>query len=255
MRLLLFAVAMVAAATAHAGTNTAIEIHDTLHGHFVYMKNCVFCHGRRGDGRGDMGLTVKPAPRDFTTGIFKYRSTPSGSLPTDEDLMRVVREGIGDTAMPSFSAIPARDVRAVVQYVKTFSAKWRHSENYAEPIALPPKPEWFNDAQAVVTKASAGKKVFAVSCSPCHGASGDGRGTAANLNDSWGNPIVPRDLARAYIRSGRRLEDIYRVLVTGIDGTPMPSFADSTTPEQRWELVAFIAELRRSSGDGATPLR
>src|SRR3954447_13184720 len=81
--------------TLGAATNIAsVEIHETLQGHFVYMKNCVFCHGARGDGKGEMGLTVKPLPRDFGLGVFKYRSTPSGSLPTDDDLMRTVRTGI-----------------------------------------------------------------------------------------------------------------------------------------------------------------
>ena len=59
---------------AGATNGPMIEIRDTLHGHFVYKKNCAVCHGRRGDGRGEMGLTVKPLPRDFGSGIFKYRT-------------------------------------------------------------------------------------------------------------------------------------------------------------------------------------
>jgi cytochrome c oxidase cbb3-type subunit I/II len=46
-------------------------------------------------------------------------------------------------------------------------------------------------------------------------------------------------------RSGRTLETVYRVLLTGIDGTPMPSFAETMTEEKRWKLVSFIAQLRR----------
>src|SRR5262245_24592379 len=115
----LLAAALFTGAGALAGpTNAPVaEVHDTLHGHFVYMKNCVFCHGRRGDGKGEMGLTVRPLPRDFSSGIFKYRSTPAGSLPTNDDLMRTVREGIPDTAMPAFRALSPRDVQAVIEYV------------------------------------------------------------------------------------------------------------------------------------------
>jgi len=38
-------------------------------------------------------------------------------------------------------------------------------------------------------------------------------------------------------------QDVYRTLTTGMDGTPMPTFADALTPEQRWQLVDFILSL------------
>jgi mono/diheme cytochrome c family protein len=57
--------------------------------------------------------------------------------------------------------------------------------------------------------------------------------------------VTPSDLRQPSLRSGRTLETVYRVLLTGIEGTPMPSFAEALTEEQRWELVAFIGQLRR----------
>jgi mono/diheme cytochrome c family protein len=244
-----FIPSLVALANAAGGTTnvTSLEIRDTLHGHFVYMKNCVFCHGKRGDGKGEMGLTVEPRPRDFGAGVFKYRSTPSGTLPTNEDLTRIVREGIADTAMPIFDKLPARDVEAVIEYIKAFSPKWRRPENYAAPIVVPEKPAWFADAREFAKCAEKGRGFYSLSCAACHGDKGDGFGSVTNLVDSWGHPTPARDLRQPYIRSGKKLEDIYRVLVTGLDGTPMPSFAESTTEEQRWELVAFIEQLRREA--------
>jgi mono/diheme cytochrome c family protein len=245
-RALAAALTMFAHALAGASTNVApVEIHETLQGHFVYMKNCVFCHGKRGDGKGEMGLTIQPPPRDFAAGVFKYRSTPSGSLPTNDDLMRTVREGIPDTAMPSFAALPQRDLQAVVEYVKTFSPRWRQRENYAAPIAIPKRPDWFEDAKDVARRVENGRTLYTVSCAPCHGPKGDGHGIATNLVDSWGNPTPARDLRLPYVRRGRQLEDLYKVLVTGLDGTPMPSFAEGTTETERWELIAFIEQLRR----------
>src|SRR4051812_45072758 len=122
------------------------EIRDTSQGRFVYMQNCVPCHGFRGDGKGEMGLTLKPPPRDFGAGVFKYRSTPSGSLPTNDDLARTVRKGLPDTAMPAFTALSARDVSAVIEYVKTFSTRWRNPQNYAAPVPIAKRPVWFDDA-------------------------------------------------------------------------------------------------------------
>ena len=243
---------LLSCALAGAATNVAsIEIHETLQGHFVYMKNCVFCHGRRGDGKGEMGLTVIPRPRDFGAGVFKYRSTPSGSLPTNDDLARTVREGIADTAMPAFTALPERDLQAVIAYVKTFSPKWRKPEFYAAPVVVPKRPDWFEDAGAFDRHVAEGRKLYAISCAVCHGTKGDGAGSTTNLVDSWGQTTPARDLRQPYVRSGRRLEDVYRVLATGLDGTPMPSFAEGTTEEQRWELVAFIEQLRRNDRKAA----
>ena len=245
-RVLAISLTLFTGAIVNASTNfVSTDAHAALQGHFVYMRNCVFCHGRRGDGKGEMGLGVQPPPRDFGAGVFKYRSTPSGSLPTNDDLMRTVREGLPDTAMPAFAALPQRDVQAVIEYVKTFSMKWRQPENYAAPIAVPKRPDWFDDADEFSRHAESARRLYAVACAPCHGTKGDGLGSVTNLVDSWGNPTPPRDLRLSYIRSGRRLEDIYKVLVTGLDGTPMPSFAEATSAEQRWELVAFIEELRR----------
>jgi len=239
---------MTFASALAAATNIAsIEIHETFQGHFVYMKNCVMCHGPRGDGKGEMGLTVKPPPRDFGLGVFKYRSTPSGSLPTDADLMRTVRNGITDTAMPAFAALPQRDVQAVIDYVKTFSLKWRHAQNYSAPVTIPKRPDWFDDMEELARRAEKGRSFFKVSCAPCHGENGDGHGSVTNLADTAEHPTPARDLRRPYIRSGRELEDIYRVLVTGLDGTPMPSFAEGTTAEQRWEMISFIEQLRREN--------
>lgn len=236
---------MMSMAVIAATNNASVEIRDTLHGHFVYMKNCAVCHGRRGDGRGEMGLTVQPPPRDFAAGVFKYRSTPSGYLPTNEDLKRTIREGIPDTAMPIFNTLPERDVQAVIEYLKTFSPKWRQPGNYAAPVEIPPRPSWFADPPAVEQRVKNGRKFFRAACAGCHGEEGKGGGSVTNLMDAWGNPTPPRDLRKPYIRSGRRLEDLYKVLVTGIDGTPMPSFAEGTSEEQRWELVALIESWRR----------
>ena len=216
-------------------------------GRHVFERNCVVCHGRWGDGRGEMARGMQPKPRRFTSGIFKYRSTPSGFLPTDSDLERTIRNGVGGTSMPAFGGLlNGRDIEAVIETVKAFSSKWDHAENHSLPLILPPAPEWLEEATEMRRHAALGASVFQVNCAPCHGVVGRGDGpAAANLEDDWGQPTPPADLTAPSLHGGPAAEDIYRTLVTGLNGTAMPSFLETTTPEDRWNLIAWILSARR----------
>jgi mono/diheme cytochrome c family protein len=226
----------------------SLNIGLVLQGRTVYQRNCIMCHGQKGDGRGDMGLTVRPRPRNFRDGVFKFRSTPSGFLPTEEDLARTIRLGLSGTAMPSFGALlREREVRAVIEYLKTFSKRWEHAENYCAPVAIPASPAWLSKQESFTAHAAHGKELFAATCAPCHGANADGRGSpVTQLTDAFAEPIAPSDL-REPLRCGNEAPDIYRVLVTGLDGTPMPSFVEGMTDQQRWDVIAYILELRHDS--------
>ena len=92
-------------------------------GKAAYDKYCSQCHGDNGDGEGYATPFVLPKPRDFTTGVFKFRSTGNEFLPTDEDLARVVRLGIPGTSMPAFDHIGEQAISDVVTYIKTFFAE------------------------------------------------------------------------------------------------------------------------------------
>jgi mono/diheme cytochrome c family protein len=215
-------------------------------GRYVYERNCQVCHGRWGDGRGEMAQGMWPRPRKLTAGQFKFRSTPTGALPTDADLERTIRGGIFGTSMPVFHTLSDREVKAVIQYVKTLSPRWRRPENYAAPVSLPAPPEWFGEPAALKTHAASGERLFQQLCAVCHGAAGRGDGPAVEgLEDEQGQPARPADLHQPSIKSGPERGDFYKVLATGLNGTPMPSFLEATTEEERWDLVAYLEQLRR----------
>jgi mono/diheme cytochrome c family protein len=207
----------------------------------LYERFCISCHGPEGDGHGYAAQWLDPMPRDFTSGIFKCRSTPSGTLPTDADLMRTVRVGVYHTYMPPWEVLGDWNLRAVVEYIKTFSPKWKE-EAPGQPIAIPPAPP---DDEASRKRGAA---VWANNqCAKCHGTKGKGDGLSVpTLMDDWGHHIVPFDFTSSDARKcGNTDTDLYRTFMTGVNGTPMPSFADSLKPEEAWDLVHFLHTLRQ----------
>ena len=93
----MLAIGPVAAASAapDLGTDAQRKAGAALYGHY-----CSQCHRDHGDGAGYAAQHLKPRPRNFTTGKFKIRTTPSGALPTTEDLMHLIRRGMPYTSMP-----------------------------------------------------------------------------------------------------------------------------------------------------------
>ena len=108
-----------------AGPVCAQEVGNVQQGKVVYEKYCVLCHGEQGDGKGHFSEATTPVPRDFRQGTFKWRTTPSGSLPTDADLERVLMTGLYGTSMSSFSTTLSHAQRLdVIAYIKTFSPRF-----------------------------------------------------------------------------------------------------------------------------------
>lgn len=219
-------------------------------GRRVFEQHCQVCHGRRGNGRGELARGMIPAPRDFSLGLFKFRSTPSGALPTDDDLFRTIRGGLSGAAMPAFTALGESEIRAVIEHLKTLSSRWTNAANHTPPVVVPPPPPaWRTDPTELPRAVARGKTAFDRLCAACHGPLGDGNGpSAAELQDARGLPCPPRDLRNAPFRRGLDPVDLHRTLVTGLDGTPMPSFAETTDEAQRWDVIAFLIELRAAPG-------
>jgi mono/diheme cytochrome c family protein len=206
----------------------------------LYQKLCAQCHGERGDGQGIAAPRLRPRPRDFTAGKFKIRTTASGALPTDADLLRVVRDGMPYTSMPGWSHLPEAQLGELVGAVKSFSPDFADPAKKPAPIRIPEPPASSPDAVAK------GREVYRrIGCVACHGEAGRGDGSSApTLKDDWGQPIRPADLTQRWtFRGGPTRRDIYRTFTTGMNGTPMPSFAESLSDEERWQLVDYIASL------------
>jgi cytochrome c oxidase cbb3-type subunit 2 len=223
--------------TDELGSLLSVSVHGNL-----YYHACATCHGVNGDGKGPSAYQLDPNPRDLALASFKCRTTPSGSLPTDADIFKAITKGIHGTTMPSWKPLLSeRQIWNLVQYIKTFSTEYRDEEP-EPPITIPEEipvtPESINE----------GKKLYeANKCWECHGHEGKGDGEAApDLEDDFGNRIEPTDFTKGIFRCGGSRTDLYKTIVTGLNGTPMPSYADSIPDDtQRWHLVHYIKSLER----------
>jgi DMSO reductase family type II enzyme heme b subunit len=211
-------------------------------GKALYAEHCAQCHGEEGDGEGVMADLLDPRPRDFRRGIYKIRRTPQGALPTDEDLFRVVASGMPGTSMPAWRGLLRdEEIWQLVDHIETFSpdfADFPAEEQFLLEGRIDASPESLARGAEVYVKAE---------CNKCHGDGGRGNGrSAAELEDEWQHRIYPADLTQPWtLRGGGSVEDLYRTLATGVNGTPMPSFSDAWGSEDLWHLANYVASLGR----------
>ena len=186
----------------------------------LYNVYCAACHGAGGDGQAQAAEALDPPPRDFTRGMYKFRSTPFGTLPTDEDLQLIISRGIPQTWMPGWTEVLSEpQIDDVIVFLKTFLPKDREWKA-GEPIPQAPPME----SGAVDLKS--GEALYLLfDCWTCHGFDGRGKGPASKtLVDYKGRKIVPADMTYFDYKNGSTPAEIRRTLLTGISGTPMPAY-------------------------------
>ena len=208
----------------------------------LYYRYCWGCHGFRGDGGGENGPYLNILPRNFVAATFKCRSTPTGTLPTDDDLYRSLVRGFNNTNMPSWITLTDQQRADLVAFIKTFSPRWA-TEKAGPEIQVPA------ETPLTVPSIQHGKELFTkLECWKCHGPEGRGDGpSASTLTDSNDQPIRPYNFAAgSRFKCGTTNHDLYKIFMTGLDGTPMPSFADVIKPEDAWDLVHYLRTLQIS---------
>jgi DMSO reductase family type II enzyme heme b subunit len=222
---------------------------DANAGKAVYELKCAGCHGVKGDGKGPAAELLLPRPRDFTSGIYKIRTTVN-KTPTDQDIFRIVTEGMPGTSMPAWSVLPEKDRWNLVAYIKAFAG-----DKLKEPAKKVELPKEVGSSEASIKR---GKEMYeAIECHKCHGAEGRADGPSrGELKDEWGNPVPPANLAKRWnFRGGHSRTDIATRIANGVLGTPMPAFLDAVEkPEDVWHLTNFIMALGPDSPRHATLL-
>lgn len=232
----------------------------------VYFTKCVWCHGVDGAGDGPGADRLWPRPRNFNQGTFKIRHTASGELPLfdarkpvpgQNDLFETVTHGLPGSAMPSWEGILTEEQRLqVLSFVTTqlvkdrkFTDKQSETQTVLQLADLKPK------AATDESKKRGSELIVEKKCIECHGLEGRGDGNAFNLKDDWGFSIQPANWHKCWNFRGSRqdpynVKNIFRTFSTGVNGTPMPSFADSTSVDERWDIANFVNSLCERDVEG-----
>jgi mono/diheme cytochrome c family protein len=192
----------------------------------LYREHCAHCHGISGDGMGPTAAFLKPYPRDYRQGKYKFKSTERAEPPTDEDLIRIIKYGIHGTAMPAFGvSLTQTEVEALVEYVKYLSLRGQvelalvaairdlstgeelatDRATLVDTILMPEVEKWAAAGEKIIqapeppanfgTQESIdkGREFFyseaKANCVKCHGKTGLGDGTRDDYDD-WSKAVV-----------------------------------------------------------------
>lgn len=237
-------------------------------GRAIYLKRCSWCHGREGAGDGAASESLMPAPRDFTMGVYKWKSTPVDEYaPSKEDILSSIRgplspatpgwDGLSGTSMPGWrDVLSEEEIHDVASYILGLGGL--EIETLKPPVEKKGAPRATKEGMERGRRGAGGAGLFDDRCSECHGRKG--RGDAKKrLKDDWGGRTWPRDLTKGWtFRAGNTVEDIYTRVTAGIPGTQMPAFSDPKsrkvmTDEERWDVAAYAASLdepERTPGRG-----
>lgn len=209
-------------------------------GQAAYEQQCARCHGITGAGDGIDAKRLFPKPRDFTSGMYKFRSTASGTAPTDDDLFQTITKGLPGSGMPDWEHLDEETRWQLVSYLKTLSPIFTDSPPQPSDMGRDPGRKRVNLAQ--------GRQVYEkLGCAACHGPEGRGNGPSApSLIDGWDVPTRPANLTEGWnYRGGRDPRAIVTRVFAGIDGSVMPSYAEAATPEDVWQMAYYVHSLQR----------
>ena len=251
--------APVLTATFNSGSVPAVDVPPANSPQAHYLQRCAVCHGETGKGDGPAAYLVFPKPRDFTSGTYRFKTTPGTLLPAREDFRRIIGDGIDRTAMPGFAGVLTQDqIDALGEYLLTLQSV-QDPRTPRRPIDVPKAPLFNADliAQGKAAYLGAG-------CALCHGETGRGDGSASlQLKDSDGYPLPPADFTTGVYKAGRTREALYRAIMIGVPGTPMPGFADSLNQGLKieglkegtdpvWAMVAYLQSLTTQREEAGT---
>jgi mono/diheme cytochrome c family protein len=246
----------------------------------LYVDHCAACHGQTGDGSGISTRSLFPAPRSFRDEPIRIVSTINRTA-SDQDLAKVIREGLGGVSMPAFPQLSIDQVEKLVAVVRRLQVDglrnqyeqkrlesevgsdgvdengedaraidlWvRQRSTPGEPLEIPK----FDDLSGYAS--ASGKAAFdRAGCKQCHTAASQDGSDLPKFFDTLGRPVASRNLVADRFRGGNAREEIYKRVVLGMPGTPHPAISGLSETEIV-DIVQYVHELSKQSHENEKPL-
>jgi mono/diheme cytochrome c family protein len=210
----------------------------------IYAQQCAACHGIGGRGDGEAAYLLYPKPRDFVAARYRLVSTWD-RVPTDQDLFDTVSRGMPGSAMPSWEHLAAEERWGLVYFIKSLAEKPLEVKAQKMPAAdgsggegiieVPKAPPFDTAAR------ESALELYKDACASCHGDTARGDG-AQEQRDDEGFPTRPRDLTAGIFKGSPDPVALYRHIVAGIPGSPMP-MSDWAYGPDAWHLVNYVRSL------------
>ena len=180
---------------------------DLAAGEILFSERCAPCHGDRGLGDGPQASALPNPPAALANVSVARAAVP-------DEWFTLVTIGRIDRFMPGFTSLSDEQRWSVVGYALSLGLD---SGRLAD-----------------------GERVFAQSCSSCHG--DDGRGTDSGP-----------DLTRPDFQARQSEQAIFDTVTQGA-APDMPGFAASLTEDERWAVADFVRHLGLTmAAPSATP--
>jgi mono/diheme cytochrome c family protein len=256
----------------------AVSGHDLNLGYQSYTRYCYACHGVKGDGHGPSSYGLRPPPRNFTLGIFKFaRLRSSDELPNDADLKYIVKNGLHGSAMLAWD-IPDEELGRILNYIKTFAPqKWEKTKKNGDHVKTlevfeaPADPWQGKDVDAIAR----GQELYHLKaeCLNCHpsylgkedlfklsnvaskrepevfkpigGFRDDPHGSVAKDSTEYNVRLLPPDFTFNQVRSihpGSEINDLFRLISFGVYPI-MPAWKGSLEDKDIWAIAHYVKSL------------
>jgi len=172
---------------------------------------------RRVSGKGPQADRLKTKPRDFTRRHLQISFDPVRIAAAGQRLSANYYQGRERNGHVGPTPAIKRGKRSRCAISQNHSFSGFQNEKALPAIVIPPKPP------VTSSLISSGKSEYQeAGCAQCHGVAGKGDGPSAkDLKDDWGSPITPADLTLKPFKSGPDPQDLYRMISTGLNGTPI----------------------------------
>jgi len=229
----------------------------------LYQRHCLPCHGEQGDGRGPSSWGAWPAPRDFRLAKFKFAGVLDRGLPNDDELVRIVRDGLPGTSMPAWD-LPDAQLRAVLHYIKTFSSPgqgFRNPDLEVQRHEIPPDPWVSKKSEALERGSLLYHSIFqCTQCHPLYATQSDfarWKASPPRADDpelsvvkpapGYSTVLLPPDFRHHRMRAVRHTDagfvaaDLYRAIAFGLSG-PMPGYVHLGEADV-WAVAHYVKKI------------